>query len=366
MGRSEGSPNRTFPAHTLEESLVIVQAIADKGAGRSMDRLLVADAIGRTPSSSEFKRLLSSSLKYGLTAGSEKADNIVPTEIGLRIASPQNEQERGQGLIQACLKPELFARILNHYNRSKLPDAAFLKNALQKSFAVDASLAEECATVLVANAKFCGLIQDISGSKYVRIVEGTVPSNGDSPTADLDPGIDRRGLDVNTPAPPAPATPASPAPENSNQPRKIFVAHGKNRKPLDALKKVLDQFKIPYVVAVDEPHKGRPISAKVAQLMGECSAGIFIFTKDEKFLKEVDGDGPTEVYRPSENVVYELGAASVMWDRKIIILREDGVNFPSDFSDLGYITFHGDEVGSKALDLLRELVALGLVRVQAA
>ncbi len=100
--------------------------------------------------------------------------------------------------------------------------------------------------------------------------------------------------------------------------------------------------------------------------MSECSAGIFIFTKDEKFLKEVDGDGPTEVYRPSENVVYELGAASVMWDRKIIILREDGVNFPSDFSDLGYITFHGDEVGSKALDLLRELVALGLVRVQAA
>ncbi len=140
-----------------------------------MDRLLVADAVGRTPSSSEFKRLLSSSLKYGLTAGSEKADNIVPTEIGLRIASPQNEQERGQGLIQACLKPELFARILNHYNRSKLPDAAFLKNALQKSFAVDASLAEECATVLVTNAKFCGLIQDISGSKYVRIVEGTCP-----------------------------------------------------------------------------------------------------------------------------------------------------------------------------------------------
>jgi hypothetical protein len=96
MPRPEGSPGRPFPVHTLEESLVIIQAIADKGASRAMDRLLVADAVGRTPSSSEFKRLLSSSLKYGLTLGTEKADNIVPTETGLKIASPQNEQERGK------------------------------------------------------------------------------------------------------------------------------------------------------------------------------------------------------------------------------------------------------------------------------
>jgi hypothetical protein len=60
--------------------------------------------------------------------------------------------------------------------------------------------------------------------------------------------------------------------------------------------------------------------------------------RDKKFLKKVSCGAPTEVYRPSENVVYELRAASVMWDRKIIILREDGVNFPSDFSALGYIT----------------------------
>jgi hypothetical protein len=136
------------------------------------------------------------------------------------------------------MKPELFAKILNHYNRSKLPDAAFLKNTLQKTFGVDASLAEECATVLVANAKFCGLIQDISGSKYIRIVEGAAPVNADgTPPPETEPVIERGVPPIQSSPPPgAAATPRN----DPNQPRKIFVAHGKNRKPMDALKRVLD------------------------------------------------------------------------------------------------------------------------------
>lgn len=137
------------------------------------------------------------------------------------------------------------------------------------------------------------------------------------------------------------------------QPKQLFVAHGKNHAPLEALKKILNEFKIPYKVAIDEPNKGRPISGKVAELMNECSAGVFIFTRDEKFFRESKDGKHEEVWRPSENVVYELGAANILWDRKIIILREEGVNFPSDFSDLGYITFKDGEVASKALDILK-------------
>ncbi len=81
--------------------------------------------------------------------------------------------------------------------------------------------------------------------------------------------------------------------------------------------------------------------------------------------EDKDGDCE-EVWRPSENVVYELGAASILWERKIIILREEGVNFPSDFSDLGYITFKDGEIAHKGLDLMKELIVLGLVKVQAA
>jgi hypothetical protein len=108
MPIAAGSVVRPFPVHTLEKALIIINAIADKGASKAMDRLLVADAIGRTPSSSEFRRLLSSSRTYGLTIGSEKANNIVPTELGLKIIKPVHDEEALQAKVQACLSVELL------------------------------------------------------------------------------------------------------------------------------------------------------------------------------------------------------------------------------------------------------------------
>lgn len=46
----------------------------------------------------------------------------------------------------------------------------------------------------------------------------------------------------------------------------IFVAHGKNKKPLEQLKGILEQFKIPYRVATEEPNLGRPIGPKFERL----------------------------------------------------------------------------------------------------
>lgn len=159
--------------------------------------------------------------------------------------------------------------------------------------------------------------------------------------------------------------PSSQSPQIEKKP-KLFLAHGKNQKPLNDLKKILEGFGIQFVVAIDEPHAGRPISSKVAGLMEECTAGIFIFTKDEVFLKKSSEDHTEQVWRPSENVVYELGAASILWGPKIIILREEGVNFPSDFSDLGYITFKEGEIGAKAMEIMKELIAFKLLKLQAA
>lgn len=141
--------------------------------------------------------------------------------------------------------------------------------------------------------------------------------------------------------------------------RGIFIAHGKNKKPLEQLKKILDQFKIPYKVAIEEPNLGRPISSKVRQVMESCNCAILIFTADEEFK---DRDGNT-IWRPSENVIYELGATGYLYDNRLVIMKEDGVTFPSNFNDIGYISFDKDKLEAKAMDILKEFIGFGIVKV---
>lgn len=355
MGREAGSRNRAFPAHTLEKALQVVQAIVDAGASRPMDRLLVAQAINRTPSSSEFRSILSSSLKYGLTEGTEKADFIKPTPIGLQIAKPVTESERQAALLRAVNTPPLFQRVYAHFNKQRLPRADFFKNILERQFDVDESHADEVANLIHENARYVGVLQKMGTSDYINLDLAKSAAN-----------LSAESLD---PAAPAASDSSEEEPDReasglvqTGTPKQIFVAHGKKHGPLKEVQAILNRFKIPYVVAQEEAHAGRPISVKVAEMMRACSAGLFIFTKDEEFQ---DKDG-TPIWRPSENVVFELGAGSVFWGKKIIILKEEGVGFASDYRDLGYITFQEGHLSSIGMQLFMEFIAFDFVKVQAA
>ena len=110
---------------------------------------------------------------------------------------------------------------------------------------------------------------------------------------------------------------------------------------------------------IDEPNIGRPISGKVAETMRKCTSAIVIFTADEEYKDKKENI----FYRPSDNTIYELGAASILYDNKIVILKEKEVVLASDFSDLGYISFEKDKLDAKAMDIVKELIGFGLLKV---
>ena len=332
-------PKRPFPRESLKETLVIAQAIQDKNAGKPMKRIFVADAIGRTPSSSAFKYLLSSSYQYGLTVGTEKAEYIELTELGQSVTKPTSPQEKTNALQQSAQKPDLFKRIYEHYRDAKLPSGDFFKNVVEREFDVPREWVDDCIKILLDNGWFANVIKDVAGAPHV--VFERVP---------LPPPEEEEEVTPSRVTPTVPKVPAV---------KQIFIGHGKNKVPLEQLKKILDQFKVPYTVAVDEPHRGRPISQKVADIMRSCTSAIFIFTADEEIT---DSQG-NKALRPSDNVVYELGAATYLYGKNIVILKEEGVTFASDFSDLGYITFEKGNIKAKASDLLRELIGLGLLKI---
>lgn len=203
---------------------------------------------------------------------------------------------------------------------------------------------------------YCGALQKIGGSDYLNL-DLPRPEKLEALESEEQPDPSEASRLQ------APERDTPDKHENSDtpqRPKRIFVAHGKKHGPLKEIQAILAKFKIPHVIAQEEPHAGRPISLKVAQTMQECSAGLFVFSRDEE-LQDKDGN---PVWRPSENVVFELGAGSVLWGGKIIILKEDGVNFASDYKDLGYITFHEGQMSSIGMQLFMELIAFDFVKVQ--
>jgi predicted nucleotide-binding protein len=139
----------------------------------------------------------------------------------------------------------------------------------------------------------------------------------------------------------------------------IFIAHGKNKKPLEQLRRILDQFKVPYKVATEEPNLGRPIGTKVKEVMEACNCAILLFTADEELF---DKD-KNSIWRPNENVIHELGVSSYLYGNRIVILKEQNVNMASNFKDLGYISFETDALDAKSLDVLKELIGFGIVKI---
>ena len=355
---------RNYPHHTLKEAVAVADKIRENRAGKPMRRLLLADALTIKPGSSNFRDILSSSIKYGLTTGSEKAPEIALTELGKQATSPQPGARR-KALRQAAMEPKLFGEFYRAYDDAKLPSEDMLTKILVSEYNVPEAYAQECAQMIAENGRMVGIIQNISNSPHVVL---TVDDDQDDEAAqgevewesEDELESERAGDESVQPASTSPDS-AGKAPAAPTRAKPIFVGHGKNRTPLGKLQKILDQFKIPYKVAVAEPNLGRPIPDKVRDTILECGSAILIFTKDEKFLTD-DGQA---VWRPSENVVHELGATYFQYNNRVVIFKEKGLTLPTNYASVGYIEFDGAEepIEAKTADLLHELIGFGLVTI---
>ena len=93
MNNSNPGKYRNFPHHSLEEAVRVADTIRENRAGKPMRRLLLADALGIKPSSSNFRDILSSSIKYGLTTGGEKSEEVALTDLGLQATNGRRDAQ---------------------------------------------------------------------------------------------------------------------------------------------------------------------------------------------------------------------------------------------------------------------------------
>lgn len=352
-----------IPGVPLEQALRVARVIADQ-YGKSPTRPLdVAAGLEMSPTSGPFRQLCGASVGYGLTDGGPNAAIVSLTELGQRVVAPLEEGDDLAALRQAVLAPTVERDFLDKYDGSPLPDQRIARNVLE-NMGVPADRSGTVYDLIVQNAEHVGYLKRIKDKTYVDLGVSSaspVAATASNPILDDDdeedegiPAASDRGGMVNSQSEQGGQ---SDLPPRSNA---IFLGHGTNRVPLEQLVKILNEYGIPHKQAIAEPNAGRPIPTKVADTMRGCGAAILIFTADQKFYDE-EGN---EIWRPSENVVHELGAASVLYDNRIVIFKESSVSLASNFSSIGYIEFEKDKLSNKGIDLFRELVSFKIVSIK--
>lgn len=337
------------PIYGLDEALKIPRALIDNYGGHPATPLQVASALNLSPNSGGFRNLCGSAIAYGLTSGGYNVKEISVEPLAKRILAPLEEGDDLAAKREAALKPRILGDFIHKYENSPLPRRDIALNVLV-GMGVPRDRADSIYNMILDTAGAVELIKEIKGKQYIDLSGVHVASKL----------AEEEYLEE---VPEVKELPSALIPEQKEAKKElgqgILIAHGKNKKPLDQLKRILDQFKIPYKVAIDEPNLGRPIGAKVKEIMKSCNCAILIFTADEELF---DKEGKS-IWRPSENVVYELGASSYLYENRIVILKEEGVEFPSNFSDLGYISFTKDQLETKSLDVIKELIGFGIVKI---
>ena len=324
-----------FPVNALEEALTVAQSIKDGNAGLPFDRILLAEALRSTPKSSAFVRTLGSSERYGLTAGGASSARIALTPVGRAAVAPTTPEERRRALVKAALMPEVFGRFYQRFEGQKMLEGEYARNLLEQELGVHPQLSAECLSIIMVNGRFADILREVGGSWYVRHLAAEPPEAADG------------------------AAPPSGRPASEAQPGgKILVAHMGRPDAAKHVGALLAEFGIAHSAADCAVDGARPVPEGVAEAMRGCSSAVLIVTPDGTNGRE---NGITPKVPP--RIVHHVGAASVLYGQRFIILKENGLDTSGYADGVPTVGYEPGRLAEAVGPLMVALHKAGVIRV---
>jgi predicted nucleotide-binding protein len=330
------------PSMSLIEALRVPKAIASELAKRPSTPLQVAAAMRVKPTTGRFRTMTAAAVAYGLTNGGAFAEKIGLTDLGRRIVAPTVEGDDRAANLEAVLKPRVTREFLTRHDNSKWPRDDIAYNILE-SMGVPAEQTERALALIRADAESLNLLTKINGTDYVELER-----DADASALTVDPVEEMAETEAvaRTPGPTEP-------PVIMNENRRVFITHGKNKKIVEQIKKLLKFGDYEAVVSVDNQTTAKPVPDKVMDDMRSCSAGIVHVGSEMKVL---DTEGQ-EHQMVNPNVLIEIGAAMALYNRRFILLVEGGVTLPSNLQGLYEVRYEGDGLDYDSTTRLLEAFA---------
>jgi hypothetical protein len=123
---------------------------------------------------------------------------------------------------------------------------------------------------------------------------------------------------------------------------RAFISHGKNTEIVSQVETMLDLADIKSEVAEAEETTAIPVPDKVFDAMRRCQAGIIICSVEES-IKDANGD-----YALNDNVLIEIGAAFVLYEKRVVLVWDKRLPVPSNLQGLYRCEFEGDDLSWSA------------------
>ncbi|BDQ31729.1 hypothetical protein NZNM25_18680 [Nitrosopumilus zosterae] len=333
------SKEHLFPRDTLKRSLNVSHAIWEQNGGNPFNILDLAPQVGYSPNSSGFRVLLASSFRYGLTEGSHITKIISLTNLGKSIVAPLEQTDVGSMLRQALLHNDLFAKVYKHFDGKPIPKKEVLRNTLvhdpsMGGFGIPREDVESFIDIFIQNIIDYNLEQDIRGTNYLRLDKLSTSNNIESEDKDMQDVEFEEEDEENKEQKPI----IKEQKLSETETPKVFISHSKNKKILEQIKQMLQFGKFEYEIAIETETTAIPIPEKIFGLMRECTCAVINVSADESERKE-DGS-----YGVNPNVLIEIGAAFLRYDKRVILLVDKKVKLPSNLQGLYQTYYEGNEL----------------------
>jgi hypothetical protein len=340
---------RPYPSYTLQDSVSVAKAIYEVNAGLPFDRELLAGALGTTPKSSAFTMRLNSSAAYGLTEGGYNDPDIRLTNLGETVVAGDGEDARVRALAEAAMTPETFAGFYELLDGRKLPQSEYLHNILQRQLGVRPDLAEECLGILQENGEFAGIILEVDGEFLVRLPE---PDTAVQPV--VAPG--KVATELPTPYQTGGRQPDAPTRREPvrDAEKRIFIGQIGDSDAARYVASMLEELGVSTASPqIPEGDADLLVPQNVSQAMRESSAAVLVFRS---------GDN---AWSSRDKMIGMLGAASVLFDDRVVLLHESGEQMNIGLNELNHIDFDRERPGESGLKLLIALHKSGVIKVSA-
>lgn len=350
------TPQSDVPTYSLTHAIRVPQAIADNLGLQPGRPLTVAQAMNVQPTSGPFRAICGASIAYGLTSGGYNAPQIALTPLGRRVVAPTSEGDDARARREALLRPRVLRVFLQRYDGARVPREDIAVNVLSE-MGVPRESAKRTFDLIIDGARAVGFLRDLNGVHYVDLQGTPLPSaatpdaNDDTALDDIENGEDDSAADAAILAPEIPPIQASvPAPD---QAMRVFISHGRNMEIVDQIKTMLNVAEVEYEIAVETEATAIPVPDKIFSAMRNCTAAVIAVTADPA----PDGSAPPI----NQNVLIEIGAAFVLYDKRVILLWDKRLAVPSNLQGLYRCEFQGNELswgaGMKLMEAIKKFKA---------